>query len=351
MKTVKLGTSDIDVTEVCLGSMTWGQQNTEADAFEQMDYAIKECGINFIDTAEMYAVPPSKDTAGLTEQYIGNWFSANPGVREKLVLGSKIAGSGIAWIRDGGELNGGAIMPAIDGSLTRLKTDYIDLYQLHWPNRITPHFARHWPAVINPSDTNIEQQRDTMLGILEALDAAIKAGKINACGLSNETPWGVGEYRALAEQHNLPKMVSVQNEFSLLHLKDWPYMIESCVNHGMAYLPWSPMAGGALSGKYAGGQKPEGSRWTMVQRNGIFRDTSHSHDAIAAYQAIADKHNLSLAQMCLAWVYQLTGITSTIIGATSMTQLEEDIAAYELVLSPDVQADIDTVIRQYPSPF
>lgn len=351
MKTVKLGTTDIDVTEVCLGSMTWGQQNTEAEAFEQLDYAINERGINFIDTAEMYAVPPSKETAGLTETYIGNWLAANPGKREQLVIGTKIAGSGIAWIRNGGELNGDAIMPAIDGSLQRLQTDYIDLYQLHWPNRITPHFARHWPGAIDPGKNNIEQQRDTMLGVLEALDVAVKAGKIKACGLSNETPWGVGEYHSLAQKHNLPKMVSVQNEFSLLHLKDWPYMIESCMNYDMAYLPWSPLAGGALSGKYADGQKPAGSRWTMVQRNGIFRDTSHSHEAIAAYKAVADKHDLSLTQMCLAWVYQLTGITSSIIGATSMAQLKEDLDAYDLALSAEVLADIDTVIKRFPSPF
>ncbi len=351
MKTVKLGSSDMQVTEVCLGSMTWGQQNTQNEAFEQLDYAINERGINFIDTAEMYAVPPSKETAGLTETYIGNWFAANPGKREELILATKIAGAGIAWIRDGGPINADAIMPAIEGSLKRLQTDYIDLYQLHWPNRTTPHFSRHWPETLNPANNNVEQERENMLKVLEALDAAVKAGKIKACGLSNETPWGIGEYHRLSEQHNLPKMVSVQNEFSLLHLKDWPYLIESCVHNDMAYLPWSPLAGGALSGKYANGQKPAGARWTMVQRNGIFRDTSHSHAAIEAYKKVADKYALSLTQMCLAWVYQMTGVTSTIIGATSMSQLEEDINAYELALSDEVLADIATVIKQYPQPF
>jgi len=351
MKTVKLGCSEMQVTEVCLGSMTWGQQNTEQDAFEQLDYAINQRGINFIDTAEMYAVPPSKETAGLTETYIGNWFAANPGKREDLIVASKIAGSGIAWVRGGSKITPEVIMPAIEGSLKRLQTDYIDLYQLHWPNRITPHFSRHWPGDIDPAQDDVNAECDNMRGVLEALEAAMKAGKIRACGLSNETPWGIGEYHRLSEKYNLPKMVSVQNEFSLLHLKDWPYVIESCIHNDMAYLPWSPLAGGALSGKYANGEKPAGARWTMVQRNGIFRDTSHSHAAIAAYKAVADKHGLSLAQMCLAWVYQATGVASTIIGATSMVQLKEDIDAYELALGDDVLADIAGVIKQYPQPF
>ncbi len=351
MKTVKLGSSDIQVSEICLGSMTWGQQNSQEEAFEQLDYAVNERQINFIDTAEMYAVPPSKETSGLTETYIGNWFAANPGKREDLVLATKIAGAGIPWIRGAGPITADVIMSSIDGSLKRLQTDYIDLYQLHWPNRTTPHFSKHWPAAIDPSSNNIEQERDNMLSVLEALKVAVQSGKIRECGLSNETPWGIGEYRHLAEKHDLPKMVSIQNEFSLLHLKDWPYLIESCINNDLAYLPWSPLAGGALSGKYANGQKPEGARWTMVQRNGIFRDTSHSHAAIAEYKAVADKHGLSLTQMCLAWVYQLTGVTSSIIGATSMEQLKEDLDAYDVALSDEVLSDIDTVIKQYPQPF
>ncbi len=351
MKTIKLGSSDMQVTDICLGTMTWGQQNTQEDAFEQLDYAINDRAINFIDTAEMYAVPPSKETAGLTETYIGNWFAANPGKREKLVLATKIVGAGLAWIREGGPITADAIMPSIDGSLKRLQTDYIDLYQLHWPNRVTPHFSRHWPAAIDPSLDDTQEQSDGMLGILEALDTAIKAGKIRACGLSNETPWGIAEYQRLSERHGLPKMVSIQNEFSLLHLKDWPYLIESCIRSNMAFLPWSPLAGGALSGKYANGVKPAGARWTMVQRNGIFRDTSYSHAAIDAYKEVADKHGLNLAQMSLAWVYQLTGVSATIIGATSMAQLKDNIDAYDLALSDEVLSDISAVIRRYPQPF
>ncbi len=351
MKKVALGSSNIQVSQVCLGSMTWGSQNTQEDAFEQLDYATNERDINFIDTAEVYAVPPSKDTQGLTEQYIGNWLAANPGKREEVILASKITGIGIKWIRDGEGIVPEAIMPAIEGSLKRLQTDYIDLYQLHWPNRPNPHFSRHWPNDIDVTQINAPKEQDNMLRVLEELDKAKKAGKIRECGLSDETPWGISEYRRLAEQHNLPKMVSIQNEFSLLHLKDWPYVIESAHCHDMAYLPWSPLAGGALSGKYANGQKPEGSRWTIIQRNGIFRDTAHSHNAIAAYQAVADKHKLSLTQMCLAWVYQQAGVTSTIIGATSLEQLKEDLDAYDVALGDEVKADIAGVIKNYPQPF
>lgn len=351
MKQVALGSSNILVTEVCLGSMTWGSQNTQQEAFVQLDYATKERDINFIDTAEVYAVPPTKETQGLTEQYIGNWLAENPGKREELVLATKIVGIGIPWIRSGEGIIPEAIMPAIEGSLKRLQTDYIDLYQLHWPNRPHPHFSNHWPGDIDPQKTDITKEQDTMLRVLEELAKAQKAGKIRECGLSDETPWGMGEYRRLADVHNLPKMVSIQNEFSLLNLKDWPYVIESAIHHNMAYLPWSPLAGGALSGKYANGQKPAGSRWTINQRNGIFRDTALSHSAIEAYQTVADKHKLSLTQMCLAWVYQFTGVTSTIIGATSLEQLTEDLDAYDIALSDEVQADISAVIRTFPKPF
>ena len=350
MKTVKLGSSDVLVSEVCLGSMTWGNQNTQEEANEQIDYAL-DCGINFIDTAEMYAVPPSKETSGLTETYIGNWLAQNSGKRADLILATKIAGSGIPWIRNGSNISGATVAEAIDGSLKRLQTDYIDLYQLHWPNRMTPHFAKHWPGRVDPTQTVIEQERADMLDILEALDKAVKAGKIRHIGLSDDTPWGINEYLRLAELHDLPRMVSIQNEFSLLHLKDWPYLIENCVFSDVAYLPWSPLAGGALSGKYANGAKPAGCRWTMQQRNGIFRDTTYSHEAIAAYKEVADAHNLTLVQLSLAWVYQLAGVTSTIIGATSMQQLKEDIGAYEIALSKEVLEDVDRVIRRFPQPF
>lgn len=350
MKYVKLGSSDLQVSEVCLGSMTWGQQNNQADADAQLDYSIEQ-GINFIDTAEMYSVPPKAETQGSTERIIGTWLAANPERRKDLVLATKIAGPGVPWVRNGGPITRAAINEAVDNSLQRLQTDYIDLYQLHWPNRLSPHFSKHWPGVVDPTLVDADKERDGLLDILRGLDDVVKAGKVRHCGLSDDTPWGIMQYLALAKEHDLPRMVSIQNEFSLLHIKDHPYLIEACVFEDVAYLPWSPLAGGALSGKYANGAKPEGARWTMQQRNGIFRDTAFSHDAIAAYQTVAEKHGMTVTQMSLAWVYQFAGVTSTIIGATSMEQLKEDIGAYSMTLSEDVIKDIDAVIRRYPVPF
>lgn len=350
MKKVKLGSSDLQVSEICLGSMTWGKQNTQDDAAEQINFALEQ-GINFIDTAEMYAVPPSKETYGVTEQYIGAWIADNKAKRDEIVLASKIAGNGIPWVRDGGDITGADVTKAIDGSLKRLQTDYLDLYQLHWSNRPHPHFAKHWPGRVDPTKADAEQERASMLDILQALGKAVDAGKIRYCGLSDDTPWGINEYLRLADEHNLPRMASIQHEFSLLHLKDSPYLIENCVMSDLAYMPWSPLAGGALSGKYANGAMPEGCRWTMQQRNGVFRDTSQSHQAIAAYQEVAERHKLSLAQLSLAWVFQFPGVTTTIIGATSMQQLKENISAYDVVLSDDALKEINAVIRQYPVPF
>ena len=350
MKKIKLGSSGLQVTEVCLGSMTWGEQNTQADGFEQIDFALDQ-GINFIDTAEMYSVPPRKETHGATETIIGHWLEANPEKRHDIVLASKITGGGVSWVRGGDDITGDFVTAAIENSLKRLKTDYIDLYQLHWPNRATPHFSKHWIGDTDPNVVDVAAQSDGMLDILRALDKAMRAGKIRAIGLSDDTPWGISEYLRLAEKHTLPKMATIQNEFNLLHLKDWPYLIETCAFNDVAYLPWSPMAGGALSGKYADGAKPEGCRWSMQQRNGIFRDTAQSHQAIAAYKKVADKHGLSLAQLSLAWVYQLNGVSSTIIGATSIAQLKENIDAYNIALSETILAEVASVIKQYPQPF
>ncbi len=351
MKYKKLGSSDLQVSEVCLGSMTWGSQNTEQDAAQQIEYALDQ-GINFIDTAEMYAVPPTADTYGTTETCIGSWISKNPARRQDVIIASKIAGNGLPWIRGGSNISGKTIKQALDDSLRRLNTDYIDLYQLHWPNRTSPHFSKHWPQHVNYAEVDVEKERAEHLDILSALDDCIKAGKIRHCGLSDDTPWGINEYLRLAEIHNLPKMVSIQNEFSLIHLMvDSPHLIETCVLNEVAYLPWSPLAGGALSGKYRNGATPEGCRWSMAQRNGLFRDTENTHAAIEAFYQVAQRHQLSLAQMSLAYIYHFQGVTSTIIGATSMQQLKEDIEAYELVLSEQVVAQINDVIKQYPVPF
>ena len=350
MKYVQLGSSPLKVSNVCLGSMTWGFQNNQADANAQLDYALMQ-GTNFIDTAELYAVPPSAETYGQTESIIGNWLAANPSRRNDIVLASKVAGPGLEYIRDGKYVTGKTVISAVEDSLKRLQTDHIDLYQLHWPNRLTPHFGNHWIHDVKFTRNNATEQREMMLDILQGLADCVKTGKIRYCGLSDETPWGLNQYLGLSEKYDLPRMVSIQNEFSLLHSKDWPYLIENCVNENIAYLPWSPLASGALTGKYLDGARPEGSRWTFVQRNGAFRDTKMVNKAVEAYSEIANKHNISPATLALAWCNQVDGVTSTIIGATTLKQLEENIKAFSRPLSEDIISDINNVLKQYSMPF
>lgn len=345
-----LGRSGIDVSRVCLGTMTWGVQNTQADADEQLNYALDK-GVNFIDTAEMYAVPPSPETYGKTELIIGDWLSRNKQKRDDVVIGTKIAGNGLSWVRDGGDITRQAVVSAVEQSLKRLQTDVIDLYQLHWPNRTSPHFAKQWPGQIRFSDVNTEQHIAGMLDILEGLNDCVKAGKIKHCGLSDDTPWGISQFLRLSEQHNLPRIVSIQNEFNLTHAKDWPYLIEQCIHEDVAYLPWSPLATGLLTGKYLNGARPGGSRWTFMQRNGIFRDTQQSVQATAAYAKLAKANNMTPAQLALAWCNQVDGVASTIIGATSNEQLKENIDAFDITLSDELLADIDKVFRQFPAPY
>lgn len=345
-----LGSSNLSVSRICLGSMTWGQQNSQEDANQQIDYALSQ-GINFIDTAEMYAVPPSPDTYGKTETIIGNWLAANPERRKEIVLATKIAGPGLPWVRNAGPITGEAVIAAVDASLKRLQTDYIDLYQLHWPNRTSPHFGKQFPNQFKFSDFDAKKEEADMLEILQALNECIKAGKIHHIGLSDDTPWGINTYLKLSAKYDLPRMVSIQNEFSLLHAKDWPYLIENCLHEDVAYLPWSPLAGGMLSGKYLDGKMPEGSRWTYSQRNGIFRDTPAANEAVKAYMEVAKKHGYTPCQLALAWCDQIDGVTSTIIGATSLEQLKEDIDAFSKPLSDEAISDINLVFRKYPMPF
>ncbi|MGP9800557.1 aldo/keto reductase [Rheinheimera sp. NSM] len=345
-----LGSSNVEVSRVCLGTMTWGCQNTQADADAQLDYALAQ-GVNFIDTAEMYAIPPTAETYGATERIIGHWLSRNRHQRGNIVLASKMAGNGLAHVRGGGDMTPATLLQAVDASLTRLQTDYLDLYQLHWPNRVSPHFGKHSVGRIGFTQVNTEQQTEQMLGLLQALDSCVKAGKIRFCGLSNETPWGISQYLRLSAEHNLPRMVSIQNEFSVLHSKDWPYLIEQCVHDNIAYLPWSPLAGGALSGKYLGGARPKGTRWSMLQRNGLFRDTPQSNSAIAAFTELAQSHNVSATSLALAWVNQVDGVTATIIGATSMAQLQQNIAAFSRPLTLAMLDDIALLLQQHPAPF
>ena len=350
MKYSKLGYSGLSVSRVCLGTMTWGTQNTQQDANAQIEYALDQ-GINFIDTAEMYAVPPTAETYGSTETIIGNWIAENSSRRSEFILASKIAGNGLGYIRNGADITGESIITSVNASLERLQTDYIDLYQLHWPNRTSPHFSKHHPGVISFTNVDSSAHSNQMLEILQALDECVKNGKIRHFGLSDDTPWGINEYIRLSEEHNLTRVTAIQNEFSLLHTKDWPYLIENCVHADVAFLPWSPLAGGMLSGKYIDGARPPGSRWSKAQRNGLFRDTETANSAIKAYKQIAEKYNMSLATLALAWCNQVDGVTSSIIGATTMEQLEENIKAFSISLGEDELNDISSAFKQYPVPF
>lgn len=350
MKYVRLGSSALEVSRICLGSMTWGVQNNQHGANQQLDYAQMQ-GVNFIDTAEMYAIPPKEETYGKTEEIIGNWLQANPSRRKEIVLATKAAGPGFSYIREGSALSGNSVIQAVDASLKRLQTDYIDLYQLHWPNRQSPHFANHWPNGISFTEVNAVEHTEAMLDILQGLNTCVKAGKIRYCGLSDDTPWGISQYLSLAKEHNLPRMVSIQNEFSLLHTKDWPYLIEQCVHEDIAYLPWSPLATGMLTGKYLDGARPSGSRWTFMQRNGLFRDTPQAQNAVRAFVDLANQHHISPAKLALAWCDQVNGVTSTIIGATTMAQLEENIDAFKAPLTDELITEINQILKHHPQPF
>lgn len=346
----QLGNTNEKVSNICLGSMTWGLQNSQQDADKQIEFALSK-GINFIDTAEMYPVPPSGDRYGHTEAIIGNWLARNSKKRSELLLATKIAGPGLSYVRNGQKVNGEAIIQSVDDSLKRLQTDYIDLYQIHWPNRVSPHFAKHKPNDVKITKADAKQESAQMLEILHALQDCIDAGKIKHCGLSDETTWGINTYLRLSEAHCLPRMVSIQNEFSLLHTKDWPYLIENCHHEQVAYLPWSPLAGGMLSGKYLNGARPEGSRWTFEQRNGIFRNTPQANEAVAAYVELSKSFDITPSQLALAWCKQIEGVTSTIIGATNMPQLEENIDAFDIQLTDEQMQQITQIWRQFPVPF
>lgn len=349
MKYKKLGKTDMSVSEVCLGTMTWGCQNTIDDAHAQMDYAVDQ-DVNFFDTAELYAVPPQEETQGLTETYIGEWF-AKTGKRKDIILASK-ACRGIPWIHGGMKLGREKLVISLEESLKRLQTDYIDLYQMHWPNYAYPHHGLHHAGDIDFAQIDGAKETETMLEILEALDGFIKAGKIKAYGLSNDTPWGVMKYIQLAEKHGLARPASVQNEYSLMYRHDEPYLSEVCVHEDVSYLPYSSLVAGAISGKYLDGARPEGARWSLgIDNRPNQRDTKIAQDAIRAYIAVAEKHGLDVCQMALAYCYQKSFITSTIIGATTMDQLKSNIAAKDIKLSDDVLKDIEAVNRQYPVPY
>jgi len=343
----KLGTTDIDVSAIALGTMTWGRQNSEADGHEQMDYALAH-GVNFFDTAEMYAVPPSPETYGKTESIIGTWFAARKN-RDKIILATKIGGNGLQWIHGGGDINRASIVSSVEGSLKRLKTDYIDLYQFHWPNRGSYHFGQMWNYKIKKS-TSAEEETSNFNECLETLQELIAAGKIRHFGLSNETAWGTMQYLRLSETRNLPRVQSIQNEYSLMYRLHEPDLFEISVREKIGLLAWSPLAAGMLTGKYANGARPAGSRWTLSDRFNQ-RDTPQAHAAVDRYLAVAKKHALDAAQMAIAFVLSRPFVTSAIIGATNMAHLKNNIAAVDVSLSEAVLADIAVMRRDFPMPF
>ncbi|CAM1349740.1 NADP(H)-dependent aldo-keto reductase [Tenacibaculum halocynthiae] len=344
MKYTTLPNTDVKVSKICLGTMTWGNQNTEVEGHEQMDYALEQ-GVNFFDTAELYSVPATPETYGATEKIIGSWFKKT-GNRDKVILASKIAGGGdyTAHIRTGG-FNKKNISDAIEGSLKRLQTDYIDLYQLHWPDRGVNCFGvRDYPYKTSTKEA------EKHLEILETLNDFVKQGKIKHVGLSNETPWGTMKYLQTAEKHNLPKMVTIQNSYSLIH-RSYEYgMSEVSMREDVGLLAYSPLAQGVLSGKYLGGKKPEGARGTLFPRFISRYMGEGSKKAVLEYQKIADKHGLTLTQLSLAYINQLPFVTSNIIGATKMSQLKENINSINIELSEDILTEIEIAHNKMPNP-
>jgi len=345
----ELGRTGIQVSRICLGTMTWGRQNTQDDAFQQMDYALDQ-GINFFDTAELYAVPPCAETYGATEKFIGNWFKAR-GNRDKVVLASKIACKNVNgqnppvdYMRDGAmKLDKANIEAAVDASLKRLQTDYLDLYQIHWPERSSNFFGRLGFAHTHDAEaTPIAETLDALAGV-------VKAGKVRAIGLSNDTPWGVMEFLRLAEQLDLPRVASVQNPYSLLNRTYEVGLAEVSVREDCGLLAYSPLAFGVLSGKYLGGRRPEGARLTMFPY--FSRYTLPLVEvATQRYVELARTHGLDPAQMALAFVNSRPFLTANIIGATTMEQLKSNIASADITLDDAVIDAIDSIHLDIPNP-
>ncbi|BFM14980.1 NADP(H)-dependent aldo-keto reductase [Maricurvus nonylphenolicus] len=341
----QLGNTDLKVSAICLGTMTWGQQNTQDEAFEQMDYA-RDNGINFFDTAEMYPVPPRPETQGSTETCIGNWLAARGG-REDLILASKVTGrgssnAGMGHVRNGPRLSRDHIREAIAGSLERLQTDYLDLYQVHWPERQTNFFGQ---LGYRHSDNDGIAIRET----LEALAELVTEGKVRYIGLSNETPWGLMEYLRLAREYDLPAVVSVQNPYSLVNRTYEVGLAEMSIREKAGLLAYSPLAFGVLSGKYLNGQRPEKGRITLFER--FTRYTNERTEAATqAYVDLAREHGLDPSQMALAFVTGQPFVTSNIIGATTMEQLKINIDSANVQLSEEVLKGIEAIHRANPNP-
>lgn len=347
MERVQLGTSGIEVSKLCLGTMTWGSQNTQGEAHAQADLALDH-GVTFWDTAEMYPTNPVRaETVGDTETIIGSWL-AQRGGRARLQIATKISGAGQQAVRDGAPITGESLRAAVDESLRRLQTDYIDLYQLHWPNRGSYHFRQSWRYA--PRVTDRAEVEADMLDVLRAAADLMAQGKIRAIGLSNESTWGAALWLHLAQVHNLPRMVSVQNEYSLLCRQfdtDW---CELSMVEDMPLLAFSPLAAGLLSGKYAGDVVPVGTRRSFTPDLGG-RITPQVFPAVAAYLGIAATHGLDPCQMAIAFCLSRPFPCIPIVGATSVDQLTVNLGAADVFLSEDVLADIAIAHRLHPMPY
>ena len=340
----KLGNTDLKVSTICLGTMTWGEQNNQKEAFEQMDYAISQ-GINFFDTAEMYAVPSTEKTFGKTETIIGNWFKERNN-RKKVILATKISGPGLSWIRGGGlQYTKENISSALLGSLERLQTDYIDLYQLHWPERNTNYFGK-----LGYKHKTEEREWNDFESILRTLKQFVDEGKIRYIGLSNESAWGLSKFLELSKSQDLPRVMSVQNPYNLLNRTYEVGLAEISIREQSGLLAYSPLASGVLSGKYRNNQKPKGSRLQLFGDYFPRYAGKSSNLAVEEYFKVAKKHKISLAQLSLAFVNQQSFVTSNIIGATTMKQLKEDIDSINVELNPEIIDEINLVHKNNPNP-
>ncbi len=339
----KLGNTNLNVSTICLGTMTYGEQNSQDEGFEQMDYAIDQ-GVNFIDTAELYPIPPKKETYAKTEEIIGNWFNKKKN-RDKIILATKISGPGLSWIRGGkNQFDKKNINKAINESLKRLKTDYIDLYQLHWPERKTNYFGKLGYEHKDDNDWNSFSE------ILFCFDEIIKSGKVRYIGLSNETAWGLAKFLEISKLKNLPKIMSVQNPYNLLNRTYEVGLAEISIREKSGLLAYSPLAFGFLSGKYRNDNMPKGSRMELFGEYFPRYKTDKASKAIDKYFNIASSYNLDFAQMCLKFCEVQSFITSVIIGSTTMQQLKTDIESVNLKLSDEIIKEINKIQKDYPNP-
>ncbi|WP_210092454.1 aldo/keto reductase [Ruegeria sp. HKCCSP346] len=348
MQMKPLGRTGIVVSDLCLGTMTFGTQTSESDAHRQMDMAL-DAGINFVDAAEMYPVNPvAKETIGRTEEILGNWNAANSSRRADFVLATKHSGEGLSYVRDGAPITAKTIPEAIEGSLRRLQTDYIDLYQFHWPNRGSYMFRQNWDYA--PSGHNTADVLENMQECLGALQVQVDKGNICAFGLSNESAWGTAQWLRLAEQTGTPRAASVQNEYSLLCRLFDTDMAELSVHEDVGLMAFSPLGTGLLTGKYQGGAVPDGSRMSLSPQLGG-RKSDRVFDAVAAYMDVAARHGLNPTHMALAWCRSRPFMMSAIFGATTVAQLEHVLAGADLTLSNEVLAELDAVHKAHPMPY